>query len=434
MLAKPYLPILMRHSLPTLLVLIASPILQAAETAAPPSYVAPYRVQLDVVHQGYDGEWCFVQNRVGIVPRPGGQPPILVMTMNPLKLVGSDTYYTVHDVRSEDLGKTWTKPTPHEGLARRPDGELAGQPMQIGVCDFWPKWHARTGKLLNIGHTVRYVDDQHPVPNMRRETAYTVYDPEAKTWTPWTRLTMPGDDSLTYDCGAGCIQRVDLPNGDILLPVYGGQRTKDDPYTHVKVIRCGFDGAKLTVLEEGTPLRQESKRGFAEPSLTKFRDKYYLAIRHDDTGYVATSDDGLHFNEPKPWCWDDGTSLGNYNTQTHWVTHSDALYLCYTRRGGNNDHVFRHRAPIFIGEVDPVQLQVRRATERVVIPERGARLGNFGICEVSENETWVTDSEWMQTWNQSNRVIPVDNPFGLNNRVYAARIFWEKPNTAWDKK
>jgi len=291
----------------------------AAAEPASSSAPVPFRVQLDVVHEGYDGKWCFVQNRCGIVPRQG-RPPIVVMTMNPLLVSGSDVYFTVHDMRSDDLGRTWTKPTPHAGLARRPDGVHDGLDREIGVCDFWPKWHAKSGKLLNIGHTVRYVDDKHPLPNMRRETGYTVYDPEARTWSPWTRLMMPGREDETYNCGAGCIQRVDLPNGDILLPVYGGQRTADDPYTHVKVVRCGFDGTTLTLLEEGEPLRQESKRGFAEPSLTKFQGKFYLTIRHDDTGYVAVSDDGLHFGKPVPWCWDDGTSLGNYNTQTHWVT------------------------------------------------------------------------------------------------------------------
>jgi hypothetical protein len=318
-------------------------------------------------------------------------------------------------------------------LSRRPDEPINGKPAEIGVCDLWPKWHAKTGKLLNIGHSVRYVDEKGPVKGARRETCYTVYDPDGHTWTPWKRIMMPGSD-LTYPSGAGCAQRVDLPNGDILLPVYGGQRLADDPYSHVRVIRLKFDGATLTVAEEGNELRQDTKRGFAEPSLTRFRDKYYLSIRHDDAGYCATGDDGLHFGTPKAWQWDDGTDLGNYNTQTHWVTHDDALYLVYTRRGANNDHVFRNRAPLFIAEVNPNTLQVIRATERVLIPEHGARYGNFGVTEISPNETWVTETEWMQIWKQPSIVIPVDNPYGAKNRVYAARILWEKPNTTWDQR
>ena len=70
----------------------------------------------------------------------------------------------------------------------------------------------------------------------------------------------------------------------------------------------------------------------------------------------------------------------------------------------------------------------------MLIPERGARFGNFGICEVSENETWVTDSEWMQTWKQTSSSLGVDNPYGAKNRVYAARILWDKPNTDWNSR
>lgn len=411
--------------LPFLALLISVPVI-AAEPAV------NYRVQLDTVREGYDGKQCYVQARAGIIPREH-MPPIVVMTMNPLVITGSDVYLTVHDMRSDDLGRTWVGPTKHDTLARRPDAPIDGKPAEIGICDLWPKWHVASGKLLNIGHVVRYTDAKGPAKGTRRETCYTIYDPAARTWTPWERLMMPSGDE-TYPAGAGCSQRVDLANGEILLPVYGGQRLADDPYTHAKVLRLGFDGRMLKVLEEGNQLRKDSKRGFAEPSLTRFRGKYYLSIRHDDAGYCATSDDGLHFNTPRAWLWDDGTDLGNYNTQTHWVTHDDALFLVYTRRGANNDHVFRNRAPLFMAEIDPDTLRVRRATERVLIPERGARYGNFGITAVSEHETWVTETEWMQTWKQASVVIPVDNPYGAKNRVYAARIQWEKPNTGWNKQ
>jgi hypothetical protein len=409
-------------SLVWLLILVGAPLVRAAE---------PFRIQLDTVREGYDGRTCFVQARAGIVPREG-QSPIVVMTMNPLIITGSDVYLTIHDMRTDDLGKTWTPPTPHETLARRPDEPINGKPAEIGICDMWPKWHAKTGKLLSIGHTLRYVDDKEPVKGARRETCYTVYDPEKRTWSSWKRLMLPGTD-LTYPAGAGCSQRVDLPNGDILLPVYGREQA-NDPYTYAMVLKLRFDGETLTVIEEGSKLRLDTTRGLSEPSLTRFRGKYYLAVRHDDTGYCTTSDDGLHFGQLEPWKWDDGTSLGNYNTQTHWVNHSDALYLVYTRKGANNDHVFRHRAPLFIAEIDPQTLRVKRATERILIPERGARYGNFGVTEVSENETWVTETEWMQIWKQPSIVIPVDNKWGAKNRVYAARILWDKPNTTWNER
>jgi hypothetical protein len=55
--------------------------------------------------------------------------------------------------------------------------------------------------------------------------------------------------------------------------------------------------------------------------------------------------------------------------------------------------MFRHRAPLFIGQVDPGTLRVIRKTERVLIPENQATLGNSGICRISDQESWVTCGE-----------------------------------------
>jgi hypothetical protein len=62
-----------------------------------------------------------------------------------------------------------------------------------------------------------------------------------------------------------------------------------------------------------------------------------------------------------------------------------------------------------------------------------ARLGNFGVTQVSPHETWVTVAEWMQT-RGPNIVIPPDNPYGADNSVYVARIRWEQPNQVWDQQ
>jgi lysophospholipase L1-like esterase len=382
----------------------------------------PFRVQLDTVSRGYDGQMCWVHPRAGAVP---GSPPAVVLTMQKLLLTGSDVFFALNETRTDDLGQTWTTPVEHqETLGRRsePDGII------VGACDFWPKWHARTGKLLGIGHTVRYRGDKL-AERRRRETCYSVYDQRARSWSPWTTLAMP-DDPKFANAGAGCVQRVDLENGDILLPIYF--KGLDEPYYRVTVLRCAFDGQSLRFVEQGNELHVDAERGPGEPSLARFHGRYYLTLRQDKAGYVCVSDDGLHFSEPTKWTWDDGSELGSYNTQQHWVTHSDALYLVYTRRGANNDHVIRHRAPLFIAEVDVDRLCVKRATERILVPERGARLGNFGVCDVSEHETWVTVAEWMQTW-PPNIVIQPDNPYGADNTVYAARIRWTKPNTEWNR-
>jgi hypothetical protein len=233
-----------------------------------------------------------------------------------------------------------------------------------------------------------------------------------------------------FHAHAGSSQRYDLSDGTVLLPVHL-QRREDilnDDRAASMVIRCAFDGQTLRCIEYGDYLDTSEPGGFCEPSLTRFGGRFYLTLRNHVRGYVASSADGLHFDPPKPWCFDDGSELGNYQTQQHWVAHRDALFLVYTRRGANNDHVFRHRAPLFIAQVDPERLCVLRETEQVLVPQRGARLGNFAVVEVSDAETWVTVAEWMQT------VYP--NPFdfaacerhGSDNSVYAARIRWKTPN------
>ncbi|MCF7786973.1 MAG: glycoside hydrolase [Prosthecobacter sp.] len=374
----------------------------------------PYILKLETITQGYDGKMCWVHPRAGAIP---GSPPQVVLTMQKLLLTGSDVFYALNHISTSDLGKTWTQPVEHTAtLGRReePDGVI------VAACDFTPKYHAKSGKLLGIGHTVRYSDNKviHERP---RETCFSVYDPQQATWSPWVEMPMPKGPKF-YNAGSGSVQRVDLENGDILLPVYF--KAKGDKYYRVTVLRCSFDGRTLRYVEQGNNLALESGRGVYEPSLIRCAGKFYLTLRNDTAGYVCVSDDGLHFSEPKRWDWSDGGDLGNYNTQQHWVAHKEHLYLVYTRKGANNDHVFRHRAPLFMAEVDKPSLTVKRETERILVPERGARLGNFGVCEVSENETWVTVAEWMQK-NGPDIIIKPDNKYGADNSVYAARLLWQ---------
>jgi len=367
-------------------------------------------VQLDTIHSGYDGKTCWVHGRAGAIP---GSPPTVVLTMQKLLLSASDVFYALHEMRTDDLGATWQGPVPHEDtLGRR---EEAGG-VQACICDFTPKWHGASGVLLGTGQVARYVGDRLMPEPRPRQTAYSVYDVASRTWSPWDTLEMPGE--RFFSAGAGSTQRVDADDGSILLPIYFKGPTES--FSCITVARCAFDGRTLRFLEHGSVHALERGRGLHEPSLARWGGRYYLTIRNDERGYVTSSEDGLEFGDPRPWTFDDGSDLGNYNTQQHWVVHSDALFLVYTRRGAANDHVFRHRAPLFMAQVDPNRLCVLRDTEQVLIPERGARLGNFGVCDVTAEETWVTVCEWMQ---------PVGcERYGSDNSVFVARIRWERPN------
>lgn len=366
-----------------------------------------YDIQLDIISQGFDKKTCWVHPRAGTIPT---EPPKVVLTTQKLLLSGSDIFYALNEFRTDDGGDNWKGPKEHSNLGRRPN-DLGGTSV---VCDFTPMWHAATGTLLGTGHSAMYNAENRLIHDRPRETAYAVYDAEARTWSTWQGLKMP-DNPIFYNSGAGCTQRVDLDNGDILLPIYCKAKT-GGPYS-TTVLRCRFDGETLHYVEHGNFMSVDIKRGLYEPSLAKVGERYFLTLRNDDQGYVSSGNDGLNFDTPKPWTFDDGKPLGSYNTQQHWVTHEGSLFLVYTRRGANNDHVFRHRAPLFIAEVDQATLQVKRETERILVPEKGARLGNFAVTKVSDDETWVTVAEWMQ---------PVGcEKYGSDNRIYVARIQWK---------
>jgi hypothetical protein len=380
-----------------------------------------YDLSLDNPTRYFDGDNCFVHPRTGIVPGAGKNGlPRIVMTMTTLDLSGSDVFKAAYGLQTDDLGKHWTTPQELKSLSPRFE-IIEGERRPVALSDYWPKWHKQTKLLLGTGHTVVYTPDWKVTSPRPRHTSFSVYNPEISQWSDWQKMEMP-DPEKFQNCGAGSTQRFDRPDGTILLPVYfvppGAVNVSS-----VIVVRCAFDGKRLSYIEHGNELKLDVPRGYGEPSLTLFKGNYFLTLRNDKQGYVTKGSDGLHFDEPKAWTFDDGEDLGNYNTQQHWVTHSDVLFLVYTRRGADNDHVFRHRAPLFMAQVDPDKLCVIRDTERILVPERGARLGNFGVTDISADETWVTVSEWMQPRGVEK--------YGSDGSVFIARIKWNKPNNAF---
>ena len=228
-------------------------------------------------------------------------------------------------------------------------------------------------------------------------------------------VAMPRSDRRGFPIlapNAGCNQPFVLPDGSILLPVRYQRDRERRIYTSI-VARCEFDGHTLSYQSHGTEHSIPKGRGLYEPSLTQFGDRFFLTLRADDGAYVCRGDDGIHFGPAREWHFDDGSLLGSYNTQQHWVTVGGGLFLVYTRRGANNDHIFRHRAPLFIAQVDPEALVVIKATERVLLEENDACLGNSGICRVNDRESWVTCGE-VQVNDGARK--------GERNRVLFARI------------
>jgi len=374
-----------------------------------------FTVKLEVVRQALTPEFCWFHPRAAANPGLGkdGKPAVVMTLQKHLKV--SDYYSGMWTMRTDDLGASWTGPTeiPELGWVR------GGSGVVVAVADVTPGWHAATGRLLAIGCSVRYSPQGRQLADTKRpsQTAYAVHDPKAGTWSPWQTLDMPPDEKFNF-ARNGCSQWIVESDGTVLVPIYFA-KSAGVPAS-VTVVRCRFDGKRLTYLKHGTELSLNVQRGLCEPSLVKFGERYYMTIRNDVKGYVAVSDDGLHFGPIRPWAFDDGGELGSYNTQQHWLVHSEGLFLAYTRRGANNDHIARHRAPLFLAQVDPERLCVLRSTEKVLIPERGAQMGNFGAATISESESWVTASEYMAD--------DKPNPRGADGSTFVARVIWSRPN------
>ena len=404
-----------------------------------------YAIEREIVRRGYDraASFTWTQAYVGVVPpgrtseaeRTSGEDghekkngrPAIVITMSQRMGGGVDNYGDLYETRSLDGGETWTSPEVIPALRRSgADVQGEGEADAQALSDFVPAWHAASGTLLGTGKLFLYDTDLAAADQeIGRRVGYSVYDPDVQTWSAADVLGFPERDhtgARLLHPNAGCTQRFDGPTGEVLLPVYYVRSPEHEGEAELNVAtvaRCRFDGERLRYVEHGSEHTLPSGRGLGEPSLAFYDGRFFLTLRNNDGAYVTRSDDGLRFDEPQAWTFCDGQPLGSYNTQQHWIAHSDGLFLVYTRRGAGNDHIFRHRAPLFMGQVDPDGLCVVRQTERVVVPERGARLGNFGVAHLDERTALVSVAERIHEG-----AVGAD----FDNTVWLAKITWDRPN------
>ena len=375
-------------------------------------------IELTRLRPAFDGKRCYVHARGLMMPSGFG-----IMTTQKLELSGCDVFYGLEMTKTADGGKSFSEIEPCKNLGRTylDDG------TSYAMCDATPFYHKKTGKIILTGHMAVYGQSNALLsgPSPRR-TMYTVYDEVSGDFLPYRSIEMPDEADTFFSSGAGCTQILELPSGELLIPIYyNNYKNASDAWhscSSVAVLRCAFDGREIKLLEIGDPLTVDVPRGLGEPSIVFYDGEYLLTLRNDVTGYVAKSKDGLHYTGLKPLAFDHEIPLGNYNTQQHWLVGGGKLWLVYTRRAGNNDHITRHRAPLFIAEFDPKQMCVIRASERIVVPERGARLGNFGCQSFSNEIGYVYAAEWMQGPTGTEGCMK----YGSDNTIYIAKITFDE--------
>ncbi len=368
-----------------------------------------------IKNNDFNGKFCYVHARGAITP--DGKA---IITTQPLYLKGIDDFFGLEIIQSNDKGETWSKIRKSKTLVRR----KYKNNCDIVMSDGTPFYHRKTGKLIITGHSVIY--GKLSVPNPRY-TLWSIFDEKSGDWQPFQKLTMP-DEKTFFNCGAGSTQILELPDGDLLIPVYGAsaEDLKKTSCYNAWVLKCSFNGKELKVKEVGSPLKISVPRGLGEPSIAQHNGKFFLALRNDKSGYVSFSNDGLNFQPAQELCFDDGSNIGNYCTQQHWINGGGKLYMVYTRKNANNDHIFRHRAPLFIAEFDTEKMCLIRSTEMIAVPERGARLGNFGCMQINENESWIIAAEWMQTTGPDTFDYTKCMKYGSDNSIWIAKIKFNK--------
>jgi len=167
----------------------------------------------------------------------------------------------------------------------------------------------------------------------------------------------------------------------------------------------------------------EKARGLYEPQVEVYKDRCFMTGRAEDgRGYfMVSSDRGRSWSKPSPWKWDNGEEIPMNQTMTKLLSHSDGLVLVYTRIRGDNDNAFRNRSPLHIADFDVKTLSLKRATERIIVPNRsktgkGLPVGNFWVWPINQSESFVVVTEWPRDGRKE------------NGDTWLTRIKWKRPN------
>ena len=339
---------------------------------------------------GYDGKFCKFTPEVATDGKG-----LAFLTYTKFLLSGSDVFYGSYLSRSTDGGKTWQDPVEETSF---PDRKENGVRVHSSVS---LKYNRTLGRWYGLGFESLFKNDAEPFMRcvngrpFRRPFSCT-FDPAKGVYGNLKTLPFPFPYAGAMPFG----QVAECENGDVIVPFYFTEPGADRGVglatpSHVVTVRYAADGDGFRVVKAGEPLRAPHlRRGFGEPSLVRTGGKYYFTLRSDEAGYFAESDDGLVFAEPRLWTWNGIKPIGNRNTQQHWVSLKGRLYLAYTREGAANDHVFRNRAPIFLALFDAEKGCLVKETEMPIVPELGARLGNFCVADAGE-EQWLVTAEGM---------------------------------------
>lgn len=370
------------------------------------------------------------------------------IVINVHQLTGND-HGPMHTIVSNDMGRRWCPPFESQNQLKIPlEDDIFESVHTPGLMHL-----RKSGRTLAFSGTV-FTRDRNINPLFKTEWFVTEramqtggtfawWDRDQGDFTPSRKFDVPQlrkapSPTLLRSTGGGregscplifgLNQCCELADGSILMPL---GEYRPDKTASVGTMLLGIDGESLVVRRVGTMIGDK----FYEPSIVAFEGRYFMTIRserRDGRMYRAVSRDGLEWTDLEAWCWDDGSPVETANTQQHWMTLGGSLYLVYTRKSELNNGVFRFRAPLYMAQVDPAGPRLIRGSEQIVFPEKGARMGNFSICSISENEAWIVTGEWLQQMvpgyrpDQVGYVDSGDDPSPYNRLVYRGDLLLAK--------
>ncbi len=354
---------------------------------------------------GFDGKTCKFDPKIMI-----DEKGTAVLLYTEAQLSGSDVFTNSFASISCDGGNSFSTPQKLTRIGEVLDG------IRYHVTIITAYYNRFYRKWIILGFRHHYADDRSPIcvgGISVGEAVWTTFDLDRCDWNTIVKpIPLPFETITAVPHG----QIIEYENGEMLFSFYVTPKGRSIGCS--LTARYALNENDLCLVRCGKLLIGDGyKRGFCEPSVACLKGKYYMTIRTDEQGLLSVSEDGYSFCKPEPWRFDDGSILGNYNTMQRWIRHPDGLYLAYTRRGAHNDHVFRHRAPMFMSRFDEDHFCLLRDTEIILVPELGARLGNYSVTDVSDCESWLITAEYMSPAGCER--------YGSDNSIWIAKVCWE---------
>ena len=263
-----------------------------------------------------------------------------------------------------------------------------GNGLVQGVADIRP-FAAADGTVAVFGCSTVYFRNKikSDYMDIAQYSVYNTYHPD-KGW---------GKCGVLSGVRTACTQAEFDNCGNWLIPCYFDKNLSDASANYVvKVLKLHLEGEKFSVIGESNELEYNVERGFIEPSIIFFKGFFYMTIRAEDGfGYVSKTADPMHWDKPKVWKFDN-SELRTSTTQQHFFKMKDRLFLCYTRKTRDNEHVFRYRAPLFAAEIDTEKCCLKKSTETTVFPlteyQKSTGLyGNFHTVSMPDGSVWLSD-------------------------------------------